>query len=135
MKRLIWILVVFSSWLFAATSFCRAKSDDERLLDGLRRRRLFDLASSYCKDRLQSDSLSNIARMSLTIELVRTHASRAVRAGFGARYGHFYSRRMSERLTEWGDLREVDDGVVRVSLLHYNTEEEPDGLCAIIRQM
>ncbi len=79
MKRLICILVVFSSWLCAATfPFCRAESDDERLLDGLRRRRLFDLASSYCKDRLQSDSLSNVERISLTIELVRTQASRAV---------------------------------------------------------
>jgi len=35
---------------------------------------------------------------------------------------------MAQRLTEWGDIHDVDDGVVRVSMVHYNTEQEIDGL-------
>ena len=42
------------------------------------------------------------------------------RSNYGIRYGHFYSHRM---LTEIFGLPE-DDGVVRVSLVHYNTGED-----------
>jgi cysteine desulfurase family protein (TIGR01976 family) len=47
---------------------------------------------------------------------------------FGIRYGHFYAYRMCARLAEAGVLHDVEDGVVRVSLLHYNTIEEVDRL-------
>ncbi|KAL9106253.1 MAG: hypothetical protein Q9227_008721 [Pyrenula ochraceoflavens] len=44
---------------------------------------------------------------------------------YGARSGHFYSRRLCERVIGGeeggGDDAEVEDGVVRVSLCHYNT--------------
>ncbi len=45
--------------------------------------------------------------------------------GLGIRFGHFYSRRLVERLR-----LDPDDGVVRVSLAHYNTPAELDQLSA-----
>ena len=39
----------------------------------------------------------------------------------GIRNGHMYSHRMLGEVVQLGD---VEDGVVRVSMLHYNTEEE-----------
>ena len=46
----------------------------------------------------------------------------AIEAGsnFGCRWGHFYSKRLVDDLLGLGDV----DGVVRVSMVHYNTEEE-----------
>ena len=48
--------------------------------------------------------------------------------GYGIRYGHFYAYRLCERLVRAGVLHDVEDGVVRVSMLHYNTLDEIDGL-------
>lgn len=47
--------------------------------------------------------------------------------GIGVRHGHMYSRRLCEGL-------EIDpaDGVVRISMVHYNTPEEMDRLLAIL---
>lgn len=42
------------------------------------------------------------------------------RSQFGFRSGHMYSYRLLEEVVGLGD---VEDGVVRVSLLHYNTGE------------
>lgn len=39
------------------------------------------------------------------------------RSGFGCRWGHFYSKRMVDDLFGLGEV----DGVVRVSMVHYNT--------------
>lgn len=41
------------------------------------------------------------------------------RSNFGCRWGHFYSKRMVDDLLEL----EGQDGVVRVSMVHYNTGE------------
>jgi len=38
---------------------------------------------------------------------------------FGFKYGHFYSKRLINEV-----LGLDDDGIVRVSLVHYNTETE-----------
>ena len=40
------------------------------------------------------------------------------RSGFGCRWGHFYSKRLVEEVLGLGE-----EGVVRVSLVHYNTGE------------
>lgn len=45
------------------------------------------------------------------------------------RYGHFYARRLIERLG-----LSPDDGVIRVSLAHYNTENEMDRLIAGLQE-
>ncbi len=47
--------------------------------------------------------------------------------GIGIRWGHFYAPRLVERL----GLTDVD-GVVRVSMVHYNTEEEVDRLIRVL---
>ena len=43
------------------------------------------------------------------------------RSNFGCRWGHFYSKRMVDDLLGLADC----DGVVRVSMVHYNTGELP----------
>lgn len=48
------------------------------------------------------------------------------KGGFAMRHGHMYSRRLLEGLA----FEDVDDGVIRLSLLHYNTPEEVDRLIA-----
>jgi len=42
------------------------------------------------------------------------------KSNFGCRWGHFYSKRMVDDLLGL----EKQDGVIRVSMVHYNTEEE-----------
>lgn len=50
-------------------------------------------------------------------------ATRANELGLGIRFGHFYSKRLIDELTpEFGLV--PDQGVVRVSLQHYNSHEE-----------
>lgn len=72
-----------------------------------------------------------------TISFVSTRgvSSRAIAAhcnaqGFGVRYGDFYAYRLCEAL---GLL--PSDGVVRVSLAHYNTHEEIERLIACLAQV
>lgn len=56
-------------------------------------------------------------------------AAEANAQGLGIRYGHFYSKRLIDELTpEFGLL--PDQGVVRVSLQHYNSAAELDRLFA-----
>lgn len=62
---------------------------------------------------------------------VKGHSSLAVidavekRSNFGCRSGHFYSKRLCEQVL---GINDADDGVVRCSLLHYNTKEEVEEL-------
>ncbi len=53
-------------------------------------------------------------------EIVREAGARR----FGLRHGHCYAYRLSERLAKLGLAHDVEDGVARVSLLHYNSEDE-----------
>lgn len=46
------------------------------------------------------------------------------KAGFAIRHGHMYAMRLTERLVQDKLVRSPEDGVVRISLLHYNTLEE-----------
>ena len=46
------------------------------------------------------------------------------KAGFAIRHGHMYAMRLTERLVKEQLVRAPGDGVVRISLLHYNTPEE-----------
>lgn len=66
------------------------------------------------------------ARVPVVSFTVRGRSSRGVveavegRSRFGCRWGHFYSKRMVDDLLGLAGV----DGVVRVSLVHYNTVEE-----------
>ena len=48
----------------------------------------------------------------------------------GIRHGHMYAIRICERL----GMADVADGVVRVSMVHYNTVEEIDRLIEVLEE-
>ena len=54
------------------------------------------------------------------------------KAGFAIRHGHMYAMRLTERLVNEKLVRSLGDGVVRISLLHYNTTEEVQQLTAAL---
>ncbi|KAL3161934.1 hypothetical protein ABBQ38_009016 [Trebouxia sp. C0009 RCD-2024] len=57
------------------------------------------------------------------------------RAGFAIRHGHMYAMRLTERLVDLQYVRSPGDGVVRISLLHYNTPEEVQQLVNALDKM
>ena len=48
----------------------------------------------------------------------------------GIRFGHFYSHRLLSQLDD-----DPDDGVIRISLVHYNTLEEVTKLVATLERI
>jgi len=65
--------------LAARSVLCAGEgSSDQRFLAGLRERRLFELAESYCTSRLEDPQLPDARRAELVIELSLTLADRAV---------------------------------------------------------
>lgn len=80
---------------------------------------------------------SRVSTVSFVHETIRspTIAREANARGYGIRYGHFYAHRLCLKLAEAGVLHDVDDGVVRISMLHYNTEDEIRGLVACLREI
>lgn len=72
------------------------------------------------------DSADRSKRVPVVSFTVKGKSSRDVveaiesRSNFGCRWGHFYSKRMVDDLFGL----EKQDGVVRVSMVHYNTEDE-----------
>lgn len=66
------------------------------------------------------------------VEAVDRHGDRSKDGGkqFGIRWGHFYSKRLCEEVLGLG---KDGDGVVRVSMVHYNTEAEVRGLVEVLR--
>jgi cysteine desulfurase family protein (TIGR01976 family) len=54
------------------------------------------------------------------------------RSNFGCRSGHFYSKRLCENVL---GISDGDDGVIRCSLLHYNTVEEVEGLVKVLDEV
>jgi hypothetical protein len=62
---------------FLLASPCCAADKDERFLEGLRQRRLFELAERYCTERLAAAQRSPDAQGDLAVELIRTYALHA----------------------------------------------------------
>ncbi|MGD9720663.1 MAG: hypothetical protein AB7O59_16330 [Pirellulales bacterium] len=62
------------------TAGALADSHDEQLLDGLRRRGLYELAEKYCTDRLADRELPIARRAVLAAELARSYADQAVQS-------------------------------------------------------
>ena len=52
------------------------------------------------------------------------------RSNFGIRWGHFYSKRLCDEVLGLGP-----EAVVRVSMVHYNTEDEIRGLVEVLKQV
>lgn len=69
---------------------------------------------------------------------IKGHSSLAVtdaieaRSPYGCRSGHFYSKRLCEEVL---GIKDADDGVIRCSLLHYNTKEEVSGLVKVLQEI
>lgn len=49
----------------------------------------------------------------------------------GIRYGHFYAYTLIDKLEPKLD---VDDGIVRISLVHYNTVQEVERLVEVLKE-
>jgi len=64
--------------LAGAASAARAEEPDARFLEGLRQRRLFELAEEHCRDRLGRVARGTPKHAELTAELIRTYAVQAV---------------------------------------------------------
>ena len=54
------------------------------------------------------------------------------KSNFGCRSGHFYSKRLVENVLS---IQDGDDGIIRCSLLHYNTVEEVEGLVKVLDEV
>jgi cysteine desulfurase family protein (TIGR01976 family) len=76
-----------------------------------------------------SDSTARLPTISFAVANTKSSAIPPVcdRHGIGIRWGHFYAPQLVERL----GLSEKD-GVVRVSMVHYNTQDEVDRLIAVL---
>jgi len=77
MKQSIAILLLTAACL-VGTTIAASAGDEMRFLDGLRQRRLFGLAETYCQKRLATTQLSETERAQLITELIRVFAEHAV---------------------------------------------------------
>lgn len=105
-----------------------AIADHERRLT----RRLLDFLESSSAVRImgpQEDVPGNLPTISFTVDNMKSSAVPPLcdRHGIGIRWGHFYAPQLIDRLGLTGR-----DGVVRVSMVHYNTEAEIDRLIAAL---
>ena len=81
------VLKIILAGLVLNAGMLTAQSPDERLLDGLRQRELFDLARYYCQQQLQQPGSSSREQVKWTIQLMRTLGSEAQHAGQQQRPG------------------------------------------------
>jgi len=77
-RKVCWFLAFFFFVALLVVRPAESASEDERFLTGLRARRLFHLAESYCQERLADDELSDVDRALLAGELIRCYAGQAV---------------------------------------------------------
>jgi hypothetical protein len=73
------------AWVLAGSAAFAAADDDTRFLEGLRERRLFRLAETFCRQRLADQHLSPVGRTTWTTELIRCCAGQALHAAPEAR--------------------------------------------------
>ena len=73
------VAVILVACMFSGPTeiFGQAENDITRFAQGLRARRLFDIAESYCRDGLANRELDPTTQTSLTLELIRTQSARA----------------------------------------------------------
>ncbi len=82
----------------------------------------------------QTASAHRVSTISFTVRGVRSQSIvRPLNSrGFGCRFGHFYSKRLIEGTI---GLSDPDDGVIRISLAHYNTPEEIERLIEALQPL
>ena len=81
--RLRWFLALYV--LVHLPTSIAAESTDQLFLEGLRDRRLFSLAESFCQQRLADSTLDDYQRIDLAIELSRTFAQHALHSASAER--------------------------------------------------
>jgi len=54
------------------------------------------------------------------------------KGGIGIRFGHFYAYTLVDELSP---KLEIDDGVVRISLVHYNTAKEVNKIIEVLKEI
>lgn len=85
---------------------------------------------------LGSTSADNKERVPTISFTVKGMSSKAIVAeaekisNYGFRWGHFYSKRLCDEV-----LGLEPEGVTRVSMVHYNTEEEIEGLVEVLKKV
>lgn len=99
-----------------------------RLLGYLRSKRNVRVVGPLASGPDRVPTISFVHRSKRSAEIAKT----ANVKGFGIRYGHFYAYRLCERLAREKITHNTSDGVVRVSMLHYNTLEEVERLIACL---
>jgi selenocysteine lyase/cysteine desulfurase len=80
-----------------------------------------------------SDSKERVPTISFTVEGVNSRElveKVDAASNFGMRWGHFYSKRLCDEI-----LQLKEEGVCRVSMVHYNTEEEIQGLVDVLKKL
>ncbi|KAF9070163.1 pyridoxal phosphate-dependent transferase [Rhodocollybia butyracea] len=78
----------------------------------------------------ESSGVSRVPTISFVVVGRNAMRSREI-VQTGIRYGHFYAFHIIDRLDPKVD---VDDGVVRISLVHYNTVQEVERIIAILKE-
>jgi len=82
--------------------------------------------------------LNRVPTISFVVVGQRAIKSRAIvevfdkKGGIGIRYGHFYAYTLVDELRPKLD---IDDAVVRISLVHYNTVEEVHKIIDILKEI
>ncbi|CAA9959250.1 aminotransferase class-v [Pyrenophora teres f. maculata] len=80
-----------------------------------------------------ADNKERVPTISFTVEGMSSKAVVAEAekmSNYGFRWGHFYSKRLCDEV-----LGLQPEGVTRVSMVHYNTEEEIKGLVEVLRMV
>ena len=77
---LAWVISAGFAAAQESPELIRKREDDSQLVEGLRRRRLFDLAEYYCRDQLNSTSLDPTTQVMLVVELMKTQTAKAILA-------------------------------------------------------
>jgi selenocysteine lyase/cysteine desulfurase len=80
-----------------------------------------------------ADSKERVPTISFTVKGVKSKdlvAEAEKTSNFGFRWGHFYSKRLCDEV-----LGLEPEGVARVSMVHYNTEEEIRGLVEVLKKV
>ncbi len=90
-------LLLVCTLFFVVLSLSRplVASDDTRFIEGLRERRLFSLAETYCQQQLADTQGDKTDRVEIAVELVRTYAE------------HALNSRVAEREQLWNLAHEV----------------------------
>jgi selenocysteine lyase/cysteine desulfurase len=80
-----------------------------------------------------SDSSDRVPTISFTVKGVNSKqliADAEKVSNYGFRWGHFYSKRLCDEV-----LQLEPEGVTRVSMVHYNTEDEIKGLVEVLKKV